>query len=213
MGIMAGDHGTQRLRPAAVEDADVAHGVVKSQRAGVHHSQHHLVLEHHVIHDALGIELHRLFAARHARKHVDTVRPQVLQHLKRELRRARGFVDQVDVAHLFSHLLDGGPFGRNVARAHGFGHGGLGVGLGRPRIDARFEPGITSSMAPSRPTGPEPSTTARCRSPFQGSRRWISRTSISAFSAMVSGSTSTATSRTRAAPDAGCAAPLPPVRS
>ena len=56
---------------------------------------------------------------------------------------------------------------------------------------------VTSAIAPKRPTGPAPRTTARrsgAASPH-GIRRWICHSCRIAFSAIVSGSTSTPISR------------------
>ena len=148
MGIAARDHGAQGLRPARRKDADIAHGIVERLRARIHDSQHYLVLQHEIVHDSLGVEIDRRLVARHAGENIDAVRSEMLQHFERELRRARGFVNQVDVAHLFGHLFDGCLCGRNVPRADSFRYIRFRIRLGRPRIDVRFEARIHQHHGP-----------------------------------------------------------------
>ena len=96
----------QRLRPARVENADIAHRIVESFGPAFTTPSTTWFFSTRLYMMRSVSNIDRIFAARHAGENEDAVRTQVLQHFKRELRRARGFVDQVDVAHLLGHLLD-----------------------------------------------------------------------------------------------------------
>ena len=115
------------------------------------------------------------------------------------------FIDQVDVAYLLRQVRERRGLGGDIRRPDGADEVDPRAGRQFARIDVGVKAAVTSTIAPSSPTGPMPSTSAESPWPrsslgvsgsSQGGRcRIIQKICVSAFSAMVSGSASTAMSR------------------
>ena len=71
---------------------------------GVHGAEQHLVVQHHALHQEVGVERDRRLAPRHAGEHEHAVGAEHLHQLERGGRRAARLVHEVDVAELHGQL-------------------------------------------------------------------------------------------------------------
>src|SRR2546430_6453710 len=66
----------------------------------------HLVLQHHVAHQASGVCLDKRLQTGDTGEHKDTIDPEHPEHLEREVRETYCLANEINVADLLAKLLD-----------------------------------------------------------------------------------------------------------
>ena len=159
--VTAGDECSYHGRPAPPEGVEISERGRERLGPGVDRAQQHLVLEHHVAHEASRICLDEGLQARDAGQHEDAIGAQDLQCLQGEVGVADRLVNQVNVADLRGQLRERRRLGGHVGRADGGDQIDPRIRRQLAGVAGRsMNQAVASVIAPSSPTGPIPSTSA-----------------------------------------------------
>src|SRR5688572_2382178 len=137
--VAAGDEGFNGLRPAFLEDTEVADGVLESGAIGVDGADDCLVFENDVAHDVVAGGRDGFAGRWDAGEDEDAVLAEDAEDIEGDVGFADAFVDEVDVADPFGELVGGFDFGRDVSRADGFQEGRFWIRLLHAAKDVGFE--------------------------------------------------------------------------
>src|SRR5262245_2979137 len=102
-----GDQRSHGCGPGLLEKLQITDRRFEGCAPSIDGPEYHLVFEHEVAHHQIGIDFYGALATGHASKDEDAVHAEMLNHVEGELRSARGFIDQIDVADFRSELFEG----------------------------------------------------------------------------------------------------------
>src|SRR5713226_4550911 len=102
------------MRPALLKDSEIANRRLKGRLVSVHRAKNHLILQHVIEEQEVGINFDAGFVLRHASREEDGIGAQYSHDIEGDLRSSRRFVDEIDMANKLTKLLDRCGFIGNI---------------------------------------------------------------------------------------------------
>ena len=207
-GVTGRNHRTERMRPARFEQGEIGDRVREGLRSGVDDPEDRLIFQDEVFDDVFGSERFECLVTGNPGEDIDSVGSKQAQDVEGELCGSEGFIHEIDAADVFHHLVDGGGLRGDITGADFGSDNGAGIRGGEKRVDKDLISGGDQFHCAEQPDG----AGAEYQRSYGGAApraSEIGRAPLrdTPFSAMVSGSISTAMSRSALERRAGSAGP------